>query len=528
MASATANIVLTGFMGTGKSSAGREVARQLGRPFVDMDDEIEARAGVTISAIFRDQGEAAFRALERQVCQELSARRGLVIATGGGALVDPANRRRMMASGPVFCLHCTVDRILERLAQAQDRPLLDVDDRRREIERLLEVRAEAYAAIPRQIDTTALSVGQVAARVIEAADSILLPVRSPASTYPIHIGRGLLERVGALIRAALPVQLVALVSNPVVGPLYQERVRYALQEAGIEPLVCSMPDGEAHKTLDTLASLYSQFVAGGLDRSAAVLALGGGVTCDVAGFAAATYMRGVPVIQVPTTLLAMVDASVGGKTAVDLQEGKNLVGAFKQPALVVIDPDVLGTLPAHDVASGMAELIKHGVLADPALFAALERAAPDPDDWERWIARSLQVKIDVVEGDPYERGWRATLNLGHTTAHALEQLSGFSLRHGEAVSIGMVVAAHIAVARGMADPALPARTAAALSRHGLPVRCPPYDAGEIWTAMGRDKKKRGKRLRWILPRAIGTVEIVEDVPRAVVIDALCVLGARCS
>ncbi|MBN1641520.1 MAG: 3-dehydroquinate synthase [Anaerolineae bacterium] len=526
MASTTANIVLTGFMGTGKSSVGREVARQLGRPFVDMDAEIEARAGMAISEIFR-QGEDAFRALEREVCRALSERRGLVIATGGGALIDPQNRRRMMASGPVFCLHCTVDRILERLAQAQDRPLLDVDDRRREIERLLEARAEAYAAIPRQIDTTALTVDQVAARVIEDADAILLPVRTPSGGYPIHIGRGLLERTGALVRTAIPAQRVALVTNPVVGPLYGARVCGALRDAGIEPVMCTMPDGEANKTLGTLASLYTQFVACGLDRSGAVLALGGGVTCDVAGFAAATYMRGVPVVQVPTTLLAMVDASVGGKTAVDLPEGKNLVGAFVQPALVVIDPDVLGTLPAGDVASGMAELLKHGVLADPELFAALERAAPDPGDWERWIARSLQVKIDVVERDPFERGWRAVLNLGHTTAHALEQLSGFSLRHGEAVSIGMVVAAQIAVARGTADPPLPARIAAALARHGLPVRCPPYDAQQIWIAMGRDKKRRAGRLRWILPRAVGAVEIVEDVPREVVIDALCALGAAC-
>jgi 3-dehydroquinate synthetase len=216
----------------------------------------------------------------------------------------------------------------------------------------------------------------------------------------------------------------------------------------------------------------------------------------------------------------MVDASVGGKTAVDLPQGKNLVGAFKQPAMVVIDPAVLATLPEGEIASGLAELIKHGVLADEELFHELAQGRPVPEDWARWIARSLQVKIDVVEQDPFERGLRAILNLGHTAGHALEQLSDYQMRHGEGVSIGMVVAARIAVALGMAAEELPDQIADVLQLHGLPVVCPPYDAEAIWEAMGRDKKKRGKALRWVLPRAIGRVEIVEDVPREVVLDVL--------
>jgi shikimate kinase / 3-dehydroquinate synthase len=526
-ATPSTNIVITGFMGTGKSSVGREVARQLNRPFVDMDDEIQVQAGRSIPEIFAEDGELAFRAIETQVCRALSQRRGIVIATGGGALVDPENRRRMMASGPVFCLSCAAAQILERLAPAQDRPLLDVNDRQSEIERLLVQRRDAYMSIPRQIDTTSLSVDEVATQVIAEAVSILLSVRHPGGSYPIHIGRGLIERLGAWVRKVMPGKRIAVVSNPTVAERYLAPVLASLEAAGLSPLYCTMPDGEAHKTLDTLAGLYAQFVAGGLDRSGAVLALGGGVTCDVAGFAAATYMRGLPVVQVPTTLLSMVDASVGGKTAVDLPEGKNLVGAFKQPALVVIDPDVLCTLPEGEVASGMAELIKHGVLADAELFGELAQLGTAPSDrvWERWIARSLQVKIDVVEQDPFERGLRAVLNLGHTAGHALEQLSGFTLRHGEGVSVGMVIAARIAVAQGMAPSSLPDRIVAALRAHRLPVDCPPYDPEQIWEAMGRDKKKRGKTLRWILPRAIGTVEIVENVPREVVIGVLREMGA---
>jgi 3-dehydroquinate synthetase len=248
-------------------------------------------------------------------------------------------------------------------------------------------------------------------------------------------------------------------------------------------------------------------------------------------------MRGLPVVQAPTTLLAMVDASVGGKTAVDLPQGKNLVGAFKQPALVVIDPRVLDTLPPPEVASGMAELIKHGVLADPELFAELAAGSPaarqpgrapwspDPIQWSAWIARSLQVKIEVVEEDPYERGRRAVLNLGHTAGHALEQLSGYRMRHGEGVSIGMVVAARIAVELGLAEAELPGQIAQVLTAHHLPVECPPMSADAVWAAMGRDKKKRGKTLRWVLPRRIGEVEIVEGVARETVLKVLRTMGA---
>ena len=519
MSVASGSIILTGFMGTGKTSVGREVARRLNRPFVDMDVEIEARAGKPISTIFAEEGESAFRQMEAQLCRELARAQGKVIATGGGALVDPENRRRMMASGPVFCLTCSTDEISRRLAQARDRPLLEAGDRQNEIARLLAQRYEAYAAIPRQIDTTLLSTDEVATQVIEQSLSILLPVRHPGGSYPIHIGHGLLEQLGSLVSSISSGEQIAVVSNPTVAALYQAPVVASLRAAGWSPFVCAIPDGERHKTLDTAASLYAQFVEEGLDRSGIVLALGGGVVCDVAGFVAATYMRGIPVVQVPTTLLAMVDASVGGKTGVDLPQGKNLVGVFKQPVLVAIDPAVLDTLPQEETASGMAELIKHAVIADRELFKEMQ-VSTITQGWAQRIARSLQVKIDVVEQDPYERGWRAVLNLGHTVGHALEQVSDFSLRHGEGVSIGMVAAARISVAMGLAAPSVAESLAALLSAHHLPVRCPPFDPEDIWAAVGRDKKKRGRVLRWVLPRQIGQVEIVENVPREVVLDTL--------
>jgi len=520
-------------MGTGKTTVGLEVARRLGRPFLDMDTEIEARAGKPIARIFAEDGEAAFREMEASLCKVLSRKRGIVIATGGGTLVDRTNRALMMGSGTVICLSCHPNEVLRRLQATNERPLLDVDDRRAEIERLLEARREAYRTIPWQIDTTGLSVDTVATRVIEIASSVTLLVRYPGGAYNIHIGNDLLGYVGDTLRAAGAPEgsRVAIVSNPVVVPLYGERVEIALRAVGFRPFVCSVPDGEAHKTLAAVSSLYDQFLAGDLDRSGTVLALGGGVTGDVAGFAAATFMRGVRFAQVPTTLLAMVDASVGGKTGVDLPQGKNLVGAFKQPAMVFIDPTVLATLPVEELRSGLAEVIKHGVIGAPDLFNELRGGEGRLSTW--WelsgaarIARAVLVKINIVEEDPFERGRRAVLNLGHTTGHALERLSDFTLRHGEAVAIGMAAAARIAERLGRASPGLADCIEGVLLSWGLPVRCPAFDVDAIWQAMAHDKKRRGHTLRWVLPLDIGTVEIAEDVPADVVRAVLRSMGAQ--
>jgi len=532
------NVILTGFMASGKTTVGRETARRLGRPFVDMDTEIERRAGKPIPHIFAEDGEPSFRQMESTLCEELSTREGLVIATGGGALVNPTNRERMMASGVVICLNCSVDETLRRVSQDDpDRPLLNVADPRAEAERLLAARREAYAAIPWQVDTTTLAVEEIVEEVVRLADVITLPTRCPAipgGRYSIHIGSELLARVGGALRAAGAPEgsRVAIVSNPVVVPLYAAQVEESLRAAGFVPFICTIPDGEQHKTLATVASLYERFLNGGLDRGGTVLALGGGVTGDVAGFAAASFMRGVRFAQAPTTLLAMVDASVGGKTGVDLPQGKNLVGAFKQPAVVVVDPAVLATLPPEEFRCGMAEMIKHGVIGAPELFTELEggsstngrtKSASRVTNWQ--IARALKVKIEIVEEDPFEQGRRAVLNLGHTTAHALERLSDFSLRHGEAVGIGMVAAARIAARLGLAEPSLAERIEAILTTWGLPVHCPSFAANAIWKAMAHDKKKRGHRLRWVLPHAVGKVEIVEEVPQQVVEEVLRGMGA---
>ena len=357
-------------------------------------------------------------------------------------------------------------------------------------------------------------------------------VRTPAGSYVIHLGEGLLARVGELAWEQGLRGRVALVTNPTVGDLYATTVSKSLQKAGLEPVICQVPDGEAYKTLDTVRSLYDQFIVGGLDRYGAVLALGGGVIGDMAGFAAATYMRGVPLVQLPTSLLAMVDASIGGKVAVDHPQGKNLVGAFKQPELVVIDPLALATLDEAEMSSGWAEVIKAGVIGSPSLFEHLEKRGAEPSlpvlrhSSVQVITEAIRVKLAVVEEDPYERGRRAVLNLGHTFGHALELLSGFTLRHGEAVSIGMMAATKTAVALGLCDRTVEGRLAILLQRFGLPTCYEGYGAREIWEAMATDKKKRGKKLRFVLPKAIGEVVVTDQAPQAAVLGALGKLRER--
>jgi 3-dehydroquinate synthase len=515
------NIVLTGFMGTGKSSVGKAVAQLLGWEFLDMDAIIESRTSKTIAEIFAQEGESVFRAMESALCQELAACARVVIATGGGALVSEENRKVMAARGLLVCLNCALDELWPRLQATTDRPMLYTRDRRARIESLLAQRAPAYRSIPRQLDTTGRAITDLAREIVAwwqgaQLQQVVLPVRTPSGEYKIHLGRQLPS--GEIIREAGLTGKIGLVSNTTVGALHADRVTDDLRAAGLEVARCLLPDGERYKTLDTLRALYDALIEAELDRDSVIIALGGGVVGDVAGFAAATLLRGVRFVQMPTTLLAMVDSSVGGKVAVDHPRGKNLIGAFKQPELVIADIALLETLPPAEYRSGLAEAIKHGVIAAPSLFEHFERGGRG--DELAPLAEAIRVKIEVVQEDPFERGRRAVLNLGHTFGHAIELLSDYRMRHGEAVSIGLVAAARTAEAMGLAKPELAARLVGCLSRHEMPTRLPDYAPEAIWEAMSSDKKRRGGKLRFVLPRAIGDVVITDEVSREIVVDVL--------
>ncbi|MEL7609248.1 MAG: 3-dehydroquinate synthase [Bacillota bacterium] len=323
--------------------------------------------------------------------------------------------------------------------------------------------------------------------------------------YDVVIGHGLLAEAGDRLKALLPPCRAAVVSDSNVWPLYGKRVIGSLKSAGFDPIHFTVEAGEASKSMRTLAALL-EFLAGErITRSDVLVALGGGVVGDLTGFAAACYLRGVRFIQLPTTVLAIVDSSVGGKTAVNLAAGKNLAGAFHQPSLVIADLDAFATLPRDVAADGMVEALKAGVLRDEALFDRLARNV-SPTLSEEDAARCVAIKAEFVAEDEFDRGVRQQLNLGHTLGHAVERLSGFALPHGHAVAIGMALAARGAFARGLTDAETPLRIEAALKNLRLPVSSP-YSAQELYEAALTDKKRSGGQVTLVLPRRIGKCEL---------------------
>jgi shikimate kinase / 3-dehydroquinate synthase len=516
------NIVLTGFMGTGKTSVGHALAKLLNRKLVDMNTWIQAREGQTIAEIFAERGESYFRERESALANELGASENLVIATGGGALVNPDNRAAF-ATAHVICLDASIEEIMVRLNGATDRPLLQGDPRAR-IQELLEMCRDAYNAIPMHIQTDQRTPEEIAHEIVHRLDTREIHVQTPNDSYPILLGNGVLDSLGAFLREGRFAARCAVVTNPTVGALYAQRVCDSLHAQNFNPTLIEIPDGEQYKSLDTVRDLYDQFIAAKLERRSPIVALGGGVIGDTVGFAAATYLRGVPFVQIPTTLLAMVDSSIGGKAAVDHPAGKNLIGAFKFPVCVVADLQVLNTLPLEEYRAGMAEVIKHGVLGDEQLFWELKQNAAHPTAREinaELLERALQVKVQIVEHDPFEENIRAHLNLGHTFGQAIETLAEYKMRHGYAIAMGMSVAARLGANLGLCSPATCHEIISLLEAYELPTHIPrEFSAEQILKAMGTDKKVQHGKLRLVLPREIGRVEIVHDVTREQILAAL--------
>ena len=336
---------------------------------------------------------------------------------------------------------------------------------------------------------------------------------------------GVIDRLGAACRELAPHDCCALLADERVSELHGPAALASLEEAGYETLRAAMPTGEAHKTLDTVRRLYDILLDGRLERRSPVVALGGGVCGDTAGFVAATYLRGVPLVQCPTTLLAMVDASVGGKVGVNVPQGKNLIGAFYQPAAVVIDPLVLQTLPPRELRCGLAECVKHAVIREPGLFTFIRENLPhiqalDPAVMTELVRRNVAIKAAVVMEDEKESGVRAHLNFGHTFAHAIEATAGYGrFHHGEAVSLGMLAATKLAVDLRMCEPALLDELTALLDAIGLPTTADLPDDDTLMRAMTLDKKVKDNRIRFILPTRVGEVVIRDDVEPERVVEA---------
>ncbi len=486
------NIFLYGPSGSGKSTIGKLLAENLCLPFVDSDQVIEINAGMSIPHIVEKHGMSKVRDMETDVLKQIVESTESVIALGGGALLRDENRSLVESCGKVILLEAEASTLIERLQNdPNERPLL-AGNLETKLADYLEARADHYASFPLKIRMDDKSPEQLSREIQSLLGRYHL---SAMGEYDVIVDS--LERVNNLLYA-----------NSII--VTDENVaKHHLKKINIEKSII-IPAGEEHKNLETVSRLWKAFLENGLDRKSAVIALGGGVIGDLTGFAASTYMRGIDWIAMPTTLLAMVDASIGGKTGFDLPEGKNLIGSFHPPKLVLADPSLLRTLSDRDLRSGMAEVVKHGVIADPELFALCSNGM----DWvknnlEEIVKRAMAVKIKIIEEDPYEKGIRATLNLGHTIGHAVELVSGFKLSHGESVAIGMVVEAAYAARVGRADRSVFEAIESTLSKLGLPTRIPAeLPRGEIIRAMRVDKKKNAQTIHFALPAEIGKVELV--------------------
>ena len=499
------HLFLYGPPGTGKSTIGNIIARSLKLPFVDLDRVIEEATDMPISEIMERQGESAFRDLETAALKKtvnhalsVSDSQDKVIALGGGALLRPDNRAFAESRGRIIVLMADVDTLFQRLYESPNKRPLLVGNLREKLTTLLETRREHYNSFPLKLDVGDKTAGQNAHRA-----QVLLGRHhlSAMGEYDVIV-----DQVSDL--ANFPVQKPIIVTDSNVAKFQLENIKRVIGH-DIPHIIISA--GEKNKNLETVSVLWKAFIEHGLDRKSTVIALGGGTVSDMAGFAASTYMRGIDWIVIPTTLLAMVDASLGGKTGIDLPEGKNLIGSFHPPKLVLADPAFLRTLSSRELRSGMAEVVKHGIIADSELFAMCSRGMDwVRDNLEDVVKRAMAVKIKIIEEDPYEKGVRAMLNLGHTVGHAVEHVSGFTLSHGEAVAIGMAAEASYAVRVGVATQGLDEAMAETLSGLGLPIHISKeLPREEIIRAMRVDKKKTAQSIRFALPVEIEKVELVD-------------------
>ena len=531
-------IVMVGLMGAGKTAIGRRLALRLGLPFRDADHEIEVAAACTVAEFFERFGEAAFRAGERRVIKRLLAGPPCVLSTGGGAFMDPETRAAIKAAARSVWLRCSLSTLVHRTAGRQHRPLLRTGDPASVLAELMRVRHPVYAEADLVVECGDDSPDVTMARVVSALQAYSPPMRVAvslaAAPYEVLIGDGLIARAGAWLAGVLPQKRVVVVTDETVAGLHLPVLMASLAETGFDARQIVVAPGERSKSLSVFGEVTDALLAGGVERRTAVVALGGGVVGDLAGFAAAATLRGLPFVQIPTTLLAQVDSSVGGKTGINTAFGKNLLGAFHQPLIVLADTQALATLPPRELRAGYAEIVKAGLIGDAGLFAWCEAHGPDLLAGNRAlqaeaVARACAFKAAVVIGDEREEqasDGRALLNLGHTFGHALEAACFYdgSLLHGEAVALGLGLACALSEKLGVCAPGTAERVMRHVSACGMAAALPQlgrsFSAGGLLAHMQHDKKMRDGRLAFVLLRRVGDAFTSREVPADAVLSVL--------
>jgi shikimate kinase/3-dehydroquinate synthase len=564
-------IFLTGFSFSGKSRIAPLVATSLGWRSIDLDDLIEEAVGKPVAAIFAEEGEPGFRLRETEALHRACQETELVVATGGGIVLSDENRRLMAESGVVVCLEARPETIYARMQRpdgddASERPLLRGPDPRGGIGHLKALRQPLYALADATVHTDAVSPELAAEEVVRAwrcfAECLsydgsrfagissgnalvtmpdvpvhdagpICNVKTETANYPVYAGWGIGEALGEKLREAGPGDTLFLITDSNLHSHHANKAAIALNDAGFAVHTYVVPAGESSKTLERASQIYDWLTEYRAERGQGIVALGGGVIGDLAGFVAATYLRGLPFVQAPTSLLAMVDASIGGKVAVNQREAKNLIGAFYQPVLVFADVAALATLPERELTSGWAEVVKQALVMDADLLALLEGhvdslSALDPAMTTQIVRRSMALKAQVVAEDERElTGRRSILNYGHTAGHALEAATGYGvLLHGEAVAWGMLIAGEVGRRLGLTLLEVVERQKTLLASFGLLRPLPPVSVDGVLSAMSLDKKVAGKQVRWVLLAGVGKPVLRSDVPLSLVREVAEALLAK--
>jgi len=517
----------------------RQLARYFGWDVADTDEEIVREAGKPVHRIFAEDGEQAFRDIERRMLIRACKLPKVVVATGGGAVIDRSNRDLMKQSGMIVCLEARPETIYLRLQEDVEssgsiRPLLEAPDPLLRITELKESREALYAIADWTVHTDNLTIEEICAEIVKGRhywlrssqqarhdwlrEGVASEVVTTSSRYPVLLGWGTLGELGPELRKMGLGRTAYIISDETVWSMYGEQIAGSLSRSNVSVADFRIAPGESSKTLETAARIYDWLVDCRAERENWIIALGGGVVGDLAGFVAATFLRGMPLAQVPTSLIAMVDAAIGGKTAVNHPSGKNLMGAFYQPRVVWCDVQTLTTLSRKERTAGWSEVIKHGAILDADLFDFLDDNAIklvdlEPQSTTEAIGRSARVKSAIVSEDEREKGRRTLLNYGHTIGHALESVTGYRrFLHGEAVSIGMAGAAMLSHHLGLASDHTVERQFRILEKFGLPTRCSGVSPASVLEAIELDKKVRNKSVRWVLVEAVGRTTIRDDVP----------------
>jgi len=515
--------VVTGFPGTGKSSVGRWLANAYGVRVLDVDAEVERRSGCTVSALFELDGERRFRELESDVFRTACESSIDVVVTGGGTLLSEENRACLVERHAIYCLRADLCHVQQRLGGANDRPLLKGDVERR-IRGLYEARRATYEQWD-QVEAGTRTVADVARDIANRAGLSRAGGIEIGSIRrsEVQVEAGIIRSVAARTLALSGTTGALVVTDSTVDKLgITELLVDDLRSVGLDAHQATVPQGEASKSLQSLETLYGHCLRHGFDRTMTVIGLGGGMITDLGAFLAATYMRGVRLVLVPSTLLAQVDAAIGGKAGVDVGGAKNMAGAFYPADQVLIDPTLLKTLPLKRIAEGAAEVVKIGLVRSASLFECIEKLEQVSEFRERTdlIREAVMLKLDVVNQDPREHGIRAVLNFGHTVGHGIEAALDFEMPHGYAVAIGMVAETRMAARLGLCDASVSERLESILMRFDLPVTMPDVAQDAVWQYMAYDKKRTSEHMRFALPTGIGRAEIVTLTPP----DAESMLG----